>query len=185
MMANQHRLEAKSLARKHSILALLFRLELETKPHVLSRLAVAVLAWLRDSKHTSMRRDLSAWFASIHRRRWGLSVSVEDEMPNDVEELPTFYEIFTKYGEKRGRRLGRLEGKAEGRAEGLLLGLRESLKKILTQRFGSAPQLAARIDHASQAELEQWLACAVSAPDLPSVFESAAQQPAATPNPAC
>ncbi len=74
-----------------------------------------------------------------------------------LEETRAYQSIFAK-GEAKGRAEGKAEGEAKGEAKGEVKGKADSLKHLLTRRFGPLPKWAtARIDAASIAQLDAWL----------------------------
>ena len=74
-------------------------------------------------------------------------------------------------GEARGEVKGRVEGKAEGKAEGELEGSANTLKRLLTRRFGALPSgVQARIAQADLAQLERWEDRLLDAASLEEVF---------------
>ena len=74
-------------------------------------------------------------------------------------------------GLAEGKAEGLAEGKAEGLAEGKAVAKAEDLITLLAERFGAvAPTWRKRIRRAKAATLERWFKRAITASDLPSVF---------------
>lgn len=92
-----------------------------------------------------------------------------------AERLPRHAEgLMTTLAEEwiaRGLDRGRAEGRAEGRDEGRLRGQRDSIRRVLEARFGTAsPDLLAALESiADPAVLDRWLAAAATAPSLAAV----------------
>jgi predicted transposase YdaD len=63
------------------------------------------------------------------------------------------------------------EERQEGRQEGVLIGEARLLKKLLERRFGSLPVwVSAKLNSASEMELEHWGEAVLSAATLNAVF---------------
>jgi len=78
-----------------------------------------------------------------------------------IEQSLAYQEIFAK-GEARGKAEGEARGKAEGEARGEVRGetrgKAESMKRLLTRRFGPLPKWAVRrLETAAVADLDAWL----------------------------
>ena len=79
-----------------------------------------------------------------------------------LEQTRVYQEIFAK-GEAKGKADGKTEGKTEGNAEGKA----DSLKRLLTRRFGALPRWAAqRLDAAAITQLDGWLEGVLDAQSL-------------------
>jgi predicted transposase YdaD len=78
------------------------------------------------------------------------------------------------YGEQlieQGRQEGREEGRQEGRQEGLLLGEARVLLKQMRLKFGAVPdEVVARVERATEAELEAWTGRILTADTLEAVL---------------
>jgi predicted transposase/invertase (TIGR01784 family) len=74
-------------------------------------------------------------------------------------------------GEAKGKAEGEAKGKAEGEAKGKAEGKAETLRKLLTLKFGELSEAAAsRIASASEAELDRWVERVLSADTLNAVI---------------
>ena len=99
------------------------------------------------------------------------------EGATDMAYVSTFERYFRKKGIAEGRlegiAKGRLEGIAEGLVQGRSKGKRELVKRGLEQRFGLMPEWAeAKLDQASERQLDRWFDQLLRASDLHSVFAS-------------
>lgn len=75
-----------------------------------------------------------------------------------AEEIATMLNIFTPLEETRAYQSIFVKGEAKGKAEGKAEGKADSLKRLLTRRFGPLPAGAsARIDSADIPQLDAWL----------------------------
>jgi len=166
------------LARRSSLVALLFRLEQRHSPGELKKLVTEVGDWFR--RHEGYER-LQALFTELVRGScaingvslMGLSNSLEVNKMSLAETIGEWKQEWLAEGAVAGRAVGRAEGRAEGKAEGRLEGTAEALILLLVARFGAvAPSWRKRIGEAELATLEQWFKRAIDAPDLDSVFSS-------------
>jgi hypothetical protein len=83
-----------------------------------------------------------------------------------LEQTRVYQEIFAK-GEAKGKADGKTEGKTEGEAEGEAKGKADSLKRLLTRRFGVLPRWAVqRLDAAAIMQLDGWLEGVLDAQSL-------------------
>lgn len=148
-----------ALARRATLVALLFRLEQRHSRQELQGLLGEVSGWFRE--HPGFER-LQELFAELVRGAFaGLGVRV----PRSAKMLEMKTMIATQGEAWKQQWLA--EGKAEGKAEGLA----EALVCLLEERFGArAPSVRKRIRGASLATLERWFKRALVASDLPSVF---------------
>ena len=81
--------------------------------------------------------------------------------------MTTIAEKWEAEGEARGRAQGKAEGKAEGRAQGKA----ETLRKLLTLRFGELSEASElRIASASEEELDRWVERVLTADTLNAVI---------------
>lgn len=153
------------LARRSSLVALLFRLEQRHSPKELETLVHEVSDWFRQ--HEGYER-LQGLFTELIReacaaRGMGLS------------GFRTMWEVKTMLSEtfEGWKRQWQAEAEAAGKARGLSQGMAEALISLLVGRFGAvAPTWLERIREADLATLELWFKRAIDAPDLPSVFNS-------------
>ena len=74
-----------------------------------------------------------------------------------IEQSLAYQEIFAK-GEAKGEARGKAEGEARGEVRGETRGKAESMKRLLTRRFGPLPKWAVRrLETAAVADLDAWL----------------------------
>jgi len=79
-----------------------------------------------------------------------------------LEQTRVYQEIFAK-----GKADGKTEGKAEGEVDGEAKGKADSLKRLLTRRFGVLPRWAVqRLDAAAIMQLDGWLEGVLDAQSL-------------------
>jgi hypothetical protein len=84
-----------------------------------------------------------------------------------------FAKKYVAEGMEEGRKEGQKEGRKEGRKEGIEIGYRETLGKLLQQRFGALPPDAvARLDEADAETLSTWIGRVLTAASLADVFSS-------------
>jgi Putative transposase, YhgA-like len=143
------------LAKRSSLVALLFRLEQQHSPEGLRKLLDEVIEWFRE--HAGCWRLQRLFTVLIReafaRHRMSLPGSV------NLLEMKSMLTIDFEPWKKKWR----AEGKAEGKAEALI--------SLLAVRFGTvAPSWRKRIRGAKLVTLERWLKRAIVATDLPSVF---------------
>jgi hypothetical protein len=147
------------LARRSSLVALLFRLEQRHSPEELEELVHEVIDWFR--RHEGYER-LQGLFTELIREACaarGMSLSGFHNML----EVKTMLSETIEGWKRQWQAEGEVKGKAEGKAEALI--------SLLAGRFGTvAPSWRERIRAAEIVTLEHWIDRAIVAPDLPSVF---------------
>ena len=158
------------LARRSSLVALLFRLEQRHSPQGLKELLDEVIGWFRQHEGNEQLRGL---FTELIREAFaerGVKLSGSGNllevksMKNPLSrQFEAWREQWLAEGEAEGLARGEAKGKAEGKAEALIC--------LLAERFGAvAPSWRKRIRGAKLATLERWFKRAIVAPDLRSVF---------------
>jgi hypothetical protein len=151
------------LARRASLVALLFRLEQRHSPEELQELLDEVIGWFRQHEGYE---PLQGLFAELVREAFagrGAKLSGSENLLEMKTMIATQFEAWKEQW--------LAEGKAEGLAEGEAKGKAEALVCLLAERFGAvAPSWQKRIRGAKLATLERWFKRAIVAPDLPSVF---------------
>ena len=139
---------------------------LEREPDNPFLAALAPLIITRDAALTE--RAPALWRAIQHaplepQARTALSQSLEFWLLErfrslTAEEIATMLNIFTPLEETRAYQSIFVKGEAKGKAEGKAEGKADSLKRLLTRRFGPLPAGAsARIDSADIPQLDAWL----------------------------
>jgi hypothetical protein len=143
------------LARRSSLVALLFRLEQRHSPEGLKELLDEVIGWFRQ--HAGYGR-LQGLFAELIREAFagnGVKLSGSGNLLEVKTMLATQFEAWKEQW--------LAEGEAKGKAEALIC--------LLAERFGAvAPSWQKRIRGAKLVTLERWLKRVIVAPDLRSVF---------------
>jgi putative YhgA-like transposase len=153
------------LARRSSLVSLLFRLEQPHSPDEHKAIVGELIGWFRE--HPGYER-LRGLFTELIREscvQLGMSLSGSGNL---LEEKTMLVDTFRAWQTQWFA-----EGKAEGKVEGKAAGKAEALITLLVARFGEvAPSWQERIHGAELVTLEHWFERAIVAPDLPSVFNS-------------
>jgi putative YhgA-like transposase len=185
------------LARRSSLVALLFRLEQRHSPGELKELVHEVIDWFRQ--HEGYER-LQGLFTELIREACaacGMSLSgfrnlleVKTMLSETIEGWKRQWKAEAKAeGEAQGVAEGIAKGMAKGVAKGMAKGVAQGISQGISQgmvkatagalisllegRFGAvAPSWRKRIRGAELATLERWFKRAIDAPDLRSVFNS-------------
>jgi Putative transposase, YhgA-like len=146
------------LARRSSLVALLFRLEQRQSPEGLRELLDEVTGWFRQ--HAGYER-LRGLFTELIREAFAGS-GVKPLGSKNLSEMETMKTaLSTQFEVWKEQWLA--EGEAKGKAEALM--------SLLAERFGAvAPSWQKRIRGAELVTLERWFKRAIVAPDLRSVF---------------
>ena len=151
--------------------------------------ALAVMKSIRDEGLVDVVRRAAPVLRKSRVRRGGIEFEVDllryvlraARHPPALEELD---EVMAKHVDPRAggvvmtlaeqlEKKGLEKGLEEGRVEGAAGEARESLRRVLTLRFGQAPEAsAARIDAADLDMLRGWIDAAVLADRLEDVFRS-------------
>jgi Putative transposase, YhgA-like len=162
------------LARRSSLVALLFRLEQQYSPEGLKELLDEVIGWFRQ--HEEYERLQGLFTEWIRESLAGRGVRLSGA--GNWLEVTTMKTMFLAHLEAwKEQKIAEAEAKAEakgeakGRAKGEAKGRAEALICLLSERFGAvAPSWQKRIRGAKLVTLERWFKRAIVAPDLPSVF---------------
>jgi predicted transposase YdaD len=153
------------LARRSTLIALLFRLERQCLvDEELRGLLNEVVGWFRQHEDYGRLRELFAELICQGFEARGEKVpEVFSEMMNMKSGFARNVEAWEQRSIAKGRLEGRAEGKAEGKAEALLC--------LLAAKFGAVtPSLRSRIRAAKLERVERWFERAIVATDLRSVF---------------
>jgi hypothetical protein len=150
------------LARRPSLVALLFLLQRRHSTEGLQELLDEVIRWFRRHKgYERLRRLFTELIReALAQHRVGLS-----RFGNllEMNSMKNMLSIDWEAGKDEWIAKGVAKGKAEGKAEALM--------SILAERFGAvAPSWQKRIRGAKLPTLELWVKRAIVAPDLRSVF---------------
>jgi hypothetical protein len=152
------------LARRASLVALLFRLEQRQSPQQLEGLVGELIGWFRQHEGFD---ELKRLFTELVRQAL-LGLGMELPIPYELLEMKT---MIARLGET-WKPEWLAEGRAQGRAEGTANGTAKSLIGLLVNRFGPLPSpLQTRIQTADLQSLECWFGRALNAPDLSAVFD--------------
>jgi hypothetical protein len=150
------------LARRSSLVALLFRLEQRHSPEGLKELLGEVIGWFRQHEgHERLRGLFTELIREVFAGRW-----VKLAGSGNLLEVKTMKTVLSTQFEA-----WREQWLAEGEAKGQAKGKAEALICLLAERFGAvAPSWQKRIRGAKLVTLERWFKRAIVAPDLLSVF---------------
>lgn len=131
-LLDENRLGSEDKERAGNLVSALVQLETSADAEEFSRSTQKLGALLPKGESTGLRRLFASWAVEILRRthRGATIPQVED-----LEEVPMLEEAIIAW-EKRAWRRGRKEGREEGREEGRLLGVRQTVIRLLEQRFG-------------------------------------------------
>ena len=152
------------LARRRTLVALLFRLEQGHPPEEINDLVGEVTGWFRRHEGYERLRGLFAELVREALAAHGQKVS------GDILEMTTVKSNFAAHVGAWIQKV-HAEGKAEGEAKGIVKGKADALLCLLSDRFGDVtPSLDKRIRGAKLPTLERWFKRAIVAPDLDSVF---------------
>jgi hypothetical protein len=152
-------------------MAALFRLELSDPSEVLNSVFSTLAAWLCGAEQAPLRRSIAAWIKRLLKREFrGVTIEeVEGALEGKemgerfARKYATWADAFEDKGLQRGLEQGRVEGRGEG--------MRELLKRQLIKRFESVPvSIAARIDQATEADVERWGERLLDAGSIDAVF---------------
>jgi hypothetical protein len=150
------------LARRSSLVALLFRLEQQYSPEGLKELLDEVIGWFRQHEGYERLQGLfTEWIREALAGR-GVKLSRSSNLL-EVKTMKTMLLAHFEAWKEQWLAKGEAKGKVEGKAEALIC--------LLAERFGAvAPSRQKRIRGAKLVTLERWFKRAIVAPDLPSVF---------------
>jgi hypothetical protein len=148
------------LARRSSLVALLFRLERRHSTKELKELLDEVIDWFgRHKGHQRLRRLFTELIREALARH-----RVKFPGPNNLLEMNSMKSMLT---------IDNRAWHAQMLAEGVAKGKADALISLLEGRFGAvAPSRRKRIRGAKLATLERWFKRAIVARDLPSVFNT-------------
>jgi len=154
------------LAELNSTLSEMIRLENSPTPQALRAIIARLKERLKDKCHDSLRRALAVWLNRVVIRKLVPGENIPEL--TDLQEIDNMLaervEQWTRKWESAGRQKGRQEGCQEGESKLLL--------RLIQKRFSDIPAWAkARIDAASEAQLEQWAENILDASTLEEVFQ--------------
>jgi hypothetical protein len=158
------------LARRSSLVALLFRLEQRNSREEFKEVVDEVRDWFR--KHEGCER-LRGLFTELIRKacdKCGLSLPASGNLLEEKTMLSETFEAWQREwlaeGEAKGEARGEARGEAKGKAEALI--------SLLAGRFGAVDlSCRKRIEEADLVTLDRWFERAIVAPDPSSVFRGA------------
>ena len=157
-----------ALARRGTLVALLFRLEQGHPPEEINDLVGEVTGWFRRHEGYERLRGLFAELVREALAAHGQKVS------GDILETTTVKSNFAAHVGAWIQKVhaeGKAEGEAKGEAKGVVKGKADALLCLLSDRFGDVtPSLDKRIRGAKLPTLDRWFKRAIVAPDLHSVF---------------
>jgi predicted transposase/invertase (TIGR01784 family) len=143
LLIDEGRYTEEQLAPPHNIAAALFRLENSRTLTDVQRVVAALMAWLHEPAHTSLRRAFTVWLRRVLLPARLPAVSIPELQ--DLGEVQTMLaerviewtQQWKEEGLREGRREGRQQGLQEGRQQGLAAE-RTLLMRQARRRFGEA-----------------------------------------------
>jgi flagellar biosynthesis/type III secretory pathway protein FliH len=89
------------------------------------------------------------------------------------ERAPTWAERMMQQGVLQGMQQGMQQGEQQGLQKGEVRGKVQSLKRLLTRKFGPIPAtIETKINTATPEQLDTWFDAAIDATHIDSVFAS-------------
>jgi flagellar biosynthesis/type III secretory pathway protein FliH len=101
-----------------------------------------------------------------------LSDDPKARMQAEMREMALIsYKLGLGAAREEGLEQGKVKGRAEGKVEGRAEGKAELLRKLLVFKFGALPEVVTtRLEHESEAQLDEWFEAAVSATRLEDIL---------------
>lgn len=165
-LLDEGRVPAEELHRlSDNLLALLIRLETSAPdPHALRAATTALVSHLKSPAYDSLRRAFVVFFNRAIFKKLNPGQTIEEF--KDLQEIDTMLaERIDEWGEEL-RQKGRQEGRQEGQSA--------VLSRLLRLRFGILPPWAeARLEGATQTQLETWIDAVLTAQSLADVIGEA------------
>jgi len=160
LLIDEGRYTEEQLASLHNVAAALFRLENSRTPADVQRVVAALVAWLHEPAHASLRRAFTVWL-----RRVLLPARLPEVFIPEVQELTEVQTMlaervieWTQQWKEEGLREGRREGLQQGLAAERTLPVRQARR-----RFGEAyaealtPLLETYEETEVLAEVGEWI----------------------------
>jgi hypothetical protein len=182
------------LARRRSLVSLLFRLERPLPPAEIEEVRSEVSDWFRQ--HPDQGR-LRALFGELVRQAFmGLGLEVPQSINLLEMKMRSNLATIGERWRQEAMALGMAEGKAKGIEQGMAQGIEQGMAQgivqgkaagrseakaealicLLVARFGAlAPSLRTRIQRARLETLDRWFKRAIAAPSVRSVFGSSSR----------
>ena len=156
-------------AGQESLAALLFRLERDHPPDVLTALIGDVIDWFRRHPGHEALRQLFRELVVQALAGLGVPVPILAEFTEMQSRLATLGERWKRDWLAEGRAEGTAKGRAEGRAEGLA----EALVRVADKQLGPLPAvLRERIMAADADTIADWLDRLSTATSLETLFDA-------------
>jgi len=136
-LLDEMRLADSGLESLQNLAAALFRLEQGQGPDEIRRVLAALVEWLREPEHESLRRAFQTWLVRVLLPSRAPGVHIPEIA--DIQEVSKMLEEGIDWSRK-WKQEGRLEGRLEGRGEALeqdLRTMRPVVLSLIEQRFGS------------------------------------------------
>jgi hypothetical protein len=155
LLLDEQRLAESALAGQRNVAAALFRLENSREPADIERVVGTLVEWLADPAQAGLRRAVVVWLKRVllPARLPGA------ELPEviDLQEMHAMLAERVKTWTEQWKQPGVEQGLQQGLEQGVSQGEAKLLRRLLVRRFGALPAWAeARLEHASEAELEVW-----------------------------
>lgn len=164
VLIDEARYSESQLASMHNLVAALFRLEQSSTPTDIQRILTALIAWLQDPEHVSIRRAFTVWLKRVLLPGRLPTVTIPEV--NELEEMQSMLAErvleWTQQWKEEGLQAGRQEGLQQGLQQGLAVE-RALLVRQTHRRFGEAsaqalaPLLERRTTPEALAEIGEWI----------------------------
>lgn len=158
------------LSRSNSTLSEIIRLEQSPEPADVREIVSRLKERLQDKRHDSLRRALTVWLSRVVIRK----LIPEEPIPelNDLQEIDNMLAERVEQWTMKWKSSGRQEGMQEGMQKGMQKGESRLLLRQIQKRFGDAPGWAkAKIEKASEAQLQHWAENILDATTLEDIFQ--------------
>ncbi|MDZ7852554.1 MAG: Rpn family recombination-promoting nuclease/putative transposase [Halomonas sp.] len=155
-----------------NVAAALFRIEKHRSEQDVVDSLGHLADWLSGPEQASLRRAIIVWFYRVFLPNRAPSLEFPDV--SDVTDLHEVHDMLAErikkwpeQWEARGHEKGLHEGRQEGRHEGV----EGTLRKQIELKFGGVPAWAdERLAHASDQQLDTWVARILTADSLDNLF---------------
>lgn len=174
------------LAAQANLAAALFRLERSRTYQDSRRVIANLVVWLRQPQYAALRLSFAQWIAGRLKHQLGENRRAKTgDVMAELMEVDIMVEQKFEYwedmweneaiekGMAKGLEQGLKKGLEQGRQEGKLSAMRAVLSSYLHKRFGDLPGVVlSAMEQAELPQIEQWLAQAYDAKQLPDLFEN-------------
>ncbi|KOR31017.1 hypothetical protein TI04_03000 [Achromatium sp. WMS2] len=176
LLLDEGRYAKHPLPEVRNLVAAIFKLENSRSEEDVTQVLKLLLKWLDDPSEDALRRAFVTWLNSNLLQRilpnTRLSANVELQEVHDM--LAEWLDQLAYETEQRGRQEGMHEGIIKGRQEGATIAKRQTLQKILHQRFHlkQLPDwVEVRLANAGIEDLERWIDRLFQVQTLEEIFK--------------